>query len=261
MKILSFLLLLLLAFPGMAQKKLRTVEVSDTIAHAFIDRGGDLYLITRHGQLQKYDRDGHLSVLLKTHVQPTLFDPRDGARLFAYYRNSQHYEYLSPSFEVTKAYSIDSSFVIQPWLICPSGDHKLWVLDAADHSLKKINPRDSEVEIEVSIDSTLIKDARIFETMREYQGFVFLYDPLKGILVFNGMGKHIRTIEAKGIRSFNFLGEELYFVQNGALKFFDLFSAEFRETPQELKGGDILLTDIRLFHIYDRKVDIYVYAP
>lgn len=260
MKNLLFIFLLF-AIPCTGQKKLKTVEVSDTITHAYIDRPGDLYVMTLSGQIQKFDQDGHLSILYKFPSSPTLFDPRDGARLFAYFRDTQHYEYLSPSFEVTRAFRIDSSFVIQPWLICASGDHKLWVLDAADHSLKKINPKDSEVEIEVVIDSTLIRDARIFSSMREYQGFVFLHEPKKGIHIFNSMGRHIKTIEAPGVHSFNFLGEELYFLSGDNLKYFDLFSAESREVPSSQKGGDILMSDARLFHIRFRTVDIYQPNP
>jgi hypothetical protein len=257
-----FFCLMLLSFSCFAQKKIKTLEVSDTITQGLIDRPGDLYLFTKSGQLHKYDQDGHLLILYKTHSLPTLFDPRDGARLFAYYRMTQHYEYRTPSFEVTQAFRIDSSFVIQPWLICPSGDHKLWVLDSVDHTLKKINPRDSEVEVEVSIDTALIRDVTVFHTMREYQGFVFLHDPAKGIHVFNGMGKHIKTISIKGIHSFNFLGEELYYFTNGFIRFFDLFSAETRETKTELQGGgDILISDQRLFHMHGRNVDIYEYKP
>jgi hypothetical protein len=255
------LLFLVLSIPAAGQKKIKTIVISDTIVSAYIDRVGELYLLTGQGQLQRYDADGNLQVLYKGRVLPTLFDPRDGARLFAYYRPSQHYEYLTPSFEVGKAYRIDSSFVIDPWLICPSGEHKLWVLDVADHSLKKINPRDAEVEIEVTIDSTVISDARVFHAMREYQGFVFLYDPAKGILVLNGIGKHIKTIPVKGLKSFHFLGEELYFVQDGKIRFFDLFSGEAREVVSPVKDGDVLLTDIRLFHVLPLKVDIYDYTP
>lgn len=256
-----FILFLMLPASAFAQKKIKTLEVSDTIAHAFIDRPGEIYLITKNGQLQKYDQDGKLLILYKTSTLPTLFEPRDGARLFAYYRDTQHYEYRSPSFEVSKSFRIDSSFVIQPWLICPSGDHKLWVLDSVDHTLKKINPHDSEVEVEVILDTTLISDVTVFQTMRDYQGFVFLHEPARGIHIFSGMGKHIKTIEARGIRSFNFLGEELYYFSEGSLKFFDLFSAEMRESKIDQRGGDILLSDLRLFHILQREVTIYPFKP
>jgi hypothetical protein len=244
-----------------APKKIRTLEVSDTIVFATVDRPGDLYLITDDGQFQKFDKDGKLVIVYKNKTLPTVFDPRDGARLFAYYRQSQEYMYYNPSFDVTGAFRIDPAFAIQPWLLCPSGDHKLWVLDGVDHSLKKINPKDSEVELEVVVDATIIQNAHAFTVLREYQGFVFLLNPHKGIFIFNNLGKHIKTIEAAGIHQFNFLGEELYYVHNKQLHFLDLFSAEERTLPPVQQGRMYLLTDERQFVAGYKTVDIFEFKP
>jgi hypothetical protein len=265
-------LLLIVYLPSVAQKKsrsdkdtepkkIKSLEVSDTIISASVDRPGDLYIITRYGQFQKFDQDGKLAVLYKSEMVPTLFDPRDGSRLFAYYRDVQQYDYMRPSFEITNSFRIDSAFAIQPWLMCTSGDSKLWVLDRADNSLKKLNTSSHDVEIEVNIDSTVINDASVFTTMREYQNFVFLLNPHKGIDVFNSIGQHIKTIEVKGLHTFHFLGEELYYQKGGVLKFFNLFTAQTRETSQGLLKGDIILTDQRMFVIHHRNIDIYEVKP
>jgi hypothetical protein len=258
-KILFFLLVI--CIPAAAQKKIKALEVSDTIVNASVDRPGDLYVITKYGQFQKFDLDGKLIVLYKYDKAPTLFDPRDGSRLFAYYRDIQHYDYMSPSFEITRSFRIDSAFAIQPWLMCTSGDQKLWVLDGADHSLKKLNATANEIEVEVNIDSTIINDATAFTRMREYQNFVFLLDPHKGIYIFNSLGHHIKTIEVKGLHNFHFLGEELYYSKGGHLKFFNLFNAQTREISLGHLKGEIILTDLRMFVIHHRSIDIYEYKP
>jgi hypothetical protein len=194
-------------------------------------------------------------------MAPTLFDPRDGARLFAYYRAHQQYEYYNPSFEVTASYTVDPAFAIRPWLICPSGDHKLWVLDSADHSLKKLNAQHTEVEVEVVIDSTLIGDASAFTALREYQGFVFLLDPCKGIYIFNSLGKHIKTISESGIGAFNFLGEELYFLKQGQVRFLNLFTAEGRSLPVQKPARMVVLTDERMVLVGYTSLAILEFSP
>jgi hypothetical protein len=259
-KILT-LIFLVLTFNSFGQKKIKTLEVSDEIVFATVDRPGDLYLVTKEGQIQKFDKDGQLIIVYKHKGAPTFFDPRDGAKLFAYYRNQQQYEYLSPSFEINSSYRIDSAFAIEPWLIATSGENKLWVLDAADHSLKKINVQKSEVELEVIVDASLIEDATKFTYMREYQGFVFLLDPKKGILIFNGIGRHIKTIPVAGIDTFNFLGEELYYLRPGYVEFLDLFSAEKREMNIDSRPAFILLTDERMFQVREKSVDIFEFKP
>lgn len=256
----SILLAFLLMQTVAAQEKIKTLVLSDSILHSAVDRPGDFYVITKGGQIQRFDKDGKLLLLYKSEKAPTLFDPRDGARLFAYYRHDQHYEFLSPSFKATGSYKIDPSFAIQPWLMCPSGDHKLWLLDKADHSLKKINVRESEVELEVVVDS-LIENSEVFKTMREYQSFVFLLNPAKGILVFNNLGKYIRTIEIPGIESFNFLGEELYYLKDNHLEFFNLFTTERRHLPVVPGITDALITDERMILMTPLGIDIYPFRP
>jgi hypothetical protein len=262
MKILVITFLVLsTSMSGLTQDKIKTLTLSDSILYVAIDRPGDLYAITKHGQIQRFDPNGKLTLLYKGEKAPTLFDPRDGARLFAYYRDDQHYEFLNPSFKATASYKIDPSFAIQPWLLCPSGDYKLWILDKADNSLKKINIRASEVELEVMVDSSLIKDATVFRTMREYQSFVFLLDPAQGILIFNNLGQHIRTISQPGLRSFNFLGEELYYLRGSNLEFFNLFTAEKRQLAIKAGYTESLLTDERMILISPDHIDIFAFRP
>lgn len=256
----SILLAFFLWDTGAAQGKIKTLTLSDTILYSAVDRPGDFYVVTKGGQIQRFDKDGKLLVLYKTEKAPTLFDPRDGARLFAYYRHDQHYEFLNPSFDAMRSYKIDPSFAIQPWLMCPSGDHKLWLLDSVDHSLKKINVRESEVELEVLVDS-LIEHSEVFKTMREYQSFVFLLNPAKGILIFNNLGKYIRTIESPGIEHFNFLGEELYYLDGDHLDFFNLFTTERRQLPVAPGTTNALVTDERMILMTPLVIDIYPFRP
>jgi hypothetical protein len=254
-------LVFIIPLAAQAQQKIRRLEVSDTIIFATVDRPGDLYLITKDGQTQKFDKDGKLIIVYKHKAVPTLFEPRDGSRLFAYYREHQEYDYFNPSFEIMGSFRIDSAFAIQPWLISTAGENKLWILDAADQSLKKINPKASEVELEVVIDSDVIQDAKAFISIREYQGFVFLLHPDRGIYIFNNLGKHIKTIEVSGLHNFNFLGEELYYLKNHQVKFFDLFTGESRSISEEKSCNSILLTDERQFLISYKSIDISAYKP
>lgn len=241
--------------------KITTIALSDTIAATAIDRTGEVYAITNSGQIQRFDKNGKLNLLFKAERRPTVFDPRDGARLFTYSREDQTYQLLKPSFEPMASYKIDSAFAIQPWLICPSGDHKLWILDNADQSLKKINVKASEVEVEVWVDSTVIGQPEAFEIMREYQNFLFLLNPDQGLLVFNMLGQQIRTIDTGSIAGFNFLGEELYYLQGNTLKLFNLFTAQTREIAIPHGYRQALLTDERMILFTPTTIDVYAFRP
>jgi hypothetical protein len=250
------ILFFLLPFCAEAQfKKIKSFELKDNVVSASVDRPGDLYVEFHSGVIQKYSVDGLLLASSTNAVLPTLFDPRDGARLFTYGKATQSYQFLSPLLEEVSITKMNQAFAIAPYLACTFGDQGMVILDSADWSVKRVNLRTSIVSMEASIQS-LISDKTKITFMREYQNFIFLLDQSKGILVLNSMGKLIKTIEVTGLTYFNFLGEELYYLQDGQLKFTDLFTAEKRSMPLPEVCDVALLTDERLYLIKDNLVNI-----
>lgn len=258
---LLFLLFILSDVYAFAQKKIISVPISDEIVSAGVDRVGELYVMTKQGQIQKFDTSGKLLSLYKGQPAPTLFEPRDGSRLFAFFKQVRRIEYLDPSFEVYSASRIDSAFVIDPWLACSSGDHNVWVLEGADQTLKKINPRASTIEVDVQFPENLALDYSHIKFMREYQGFIFFLDDKKGIHIFNGMGRWIKSIALQHPSYFNFLGEELYYPGSNKLVLINLFSGEQREIPLPKPFKIALLTDERLFLVQTNSIDFFEFEP
>jgi hypothetical protein len=256
-----FTLFLFLSISSAAQKKITTINVSDAIAFASVDRAGELYILGKSGQMQKFGIDGKLLAVYKTGPAPDLFEPRDGSRLFAYFRKERKIQYLNPSFAPHSTALLDSAFVIDPWLAFSSGDHNLWVLDAADNTLKKINPRTSELEADVKLADNLISKITNIKFAREYQGFVFLLDDQKGILVFNSMGKWIKTIAVPSLSYFNFIGEDLYYPSQNTLVHINLFSGEKRVTDLKKSFNIALVTDERLFLVQSNTIDFFEFKP
>ena len=172
--------LLFFSLHAVAQKKIASREVTDEIVFATVDRVGELYVVTKNGQIQKFDIDGKLISLYKNGPIPTLFEPRDGSRLFAYFRKDRKIEYLNPSFEVSTTALIDSAFVIDPWLACSSGDYNIWVLDAEDRTMKKISPRTSTVEVDVKFPENLSPNFDNIKFASRVSGLLLLAGSTKG---------------------------------------------------------------------------------
>ncbi|WP_276370282.1 hypothetical protein [Chryseolinea sp. H1M3-3] len=261
MRYLIIFVFLFSTYTVVAQKKITTRNISDEIEFASVDRVGELYLITKKGQIQKFDVNGKLLSVYKNEPVPTLFEPRDGSRLFAFFRTSRKFEYWNPSFEATNSFLLDSAFIIDPWLACSSGDHNLWILDAADQTIKKYNPRKSILETDVKFPETISPDFSNIIFIREYQGFIFFLDREKGIHIFNGMGKVIKSIAVQRLSYFNFVGEELYYPVDGQLRFLNLFTGEERTMKLPGEFTMALLTDERLFLIQTNSVDFFEFKP
>lgn len=236
------------------------ITLPDSVTAAFIDRPGELYLQLRSGRLQRYDKDGNLRATSPDNLpRLTLFDPRDGARLFAYYRPTQHYAYLNPSFEadINNSISIDAAFAAEPWLVCASGDYNVWILDVADWSLKKIDTQKGIVLVETPVAGVTADKHEAITYMREYQGFLFLLERGKALHMYSSMGKHLRTLTAPGIRYFNFLGEEVYFDTNDRRQMFNLFSAKYDDADSRVSQGFVLQSDERLYIIDGKRLEVH----
>lgn len=250
------LLLVLIAAPSFlfAQTKIRSVALTLDAASAAVDRPGDIYITAKDGTIQHFDTDGQLKATLTTPI-PDLFDPRDGSRLFAFYRKARRYDFLNPSFEVTKSVHMDSSMVVDPLLVCPSGDYNLWAIDAADKTLKKIDPSTSAIAVEVILKE--FPDLSSIKFIREYQGFLFIHDAKSGIIVFSGMGRQLKKLGDDNISYFNFIGEELYYKQGNQLQLFNLFTTETRSLPVTQSAQIALITDERLYLLNGRTMEIF----
>jgi hypothetical protein len=234
------------------QNKIASIEISN-IHSAYVDRPGDLYLLQADNTLKKFNTHGKLESE-QVLASPTTFDPRDGSRLFIYSNSTQQFSFFTQ--ETKQEFSVEKHYAIDPILVCSSGDNQIWVLDRSDWSLKRINPSQSKVIVEESIDQKQFTGTPEFTFIREYQNFLFMIEKNSGILIFNSLGKQIKKIRAPKIEYFNFLGEELYYKENDKLLFYDLFDASTREIAVD-RCKFALLTDARKYLIYENRVDIF----
>jgi hypothetical protein len=221
-----------------AQSAAVSVALNDTVAGAHVDRAGDFYFVQSNAYLQKFDKDGQLIASLQLPRLPEVFDPTNAIRLLVFDRNGRRYTWLSANLELNDWLALDESFGISPDLICPSGDHNLWVLDGADQTLRKVDPRKMLVLTEFKIEQPLIG----ITAMREYLNLLFVQHK-SGISVFNALGKNVRQIP--GATSLTFMGEELYYTQGQQLVFFNLYTAAQRQEAITQLYDFFLLTDER----------------
>ncbi len=253
-KQITLIIFLLLSTLVISQhNRITTIEITN-VQSAYVDRPGDLYVLQKDNTLKKFDIQGTL-VREQILNSPTSFDPRDGARLFYYSQASQQFSFFSE--ETKQDFSIEQHYAIEPVLVCASGDHQVWILDAADWSLKRVNPSQSKVLSEALIDQSQFTKAPQFSFMREYQNFLFVLERESGILIFNSLGTQIKHIDVPEIEYINFLGEELYYKKNNRLIFYNLFDASVREIPLDPACKYTLLTDARMFLIFENRIDIF----
>jgi len=247
------LLVLLFTTHSLAQQKTISINASD-IAFASVDRPGDLYLLKKNNVLMKIDQQGNV-LSEQSFTEPlSLFEPRDGARMFAYHNQSQRCYFFSA--ETKQEYKIEQEYAINPTLVCSSGDYHIWILDGEDFSLKRVNPAQSKVLVDIPVNRTQFTSTPEIISMREYQGFLFMHEKNTGIIIFNSIGMQIKKIPGANIEYFNFIGEELYYKINDKHIFLDLFDSTTRE-ENLMPGCKIqLITDATHYTQFADKLEI-----
>ena len=222
-------------------KKIKEIKSAEVIC-ATVDRLGNFFIVSKNNVIKKFDAQGKLMATLKG-KNTTLLEPWYHPSIFLYNQLNQKYWIYGRYFENGKEYSLDPSWAIQPTLVCPSNDNKLWLFDAADASIKKVNPITKEVVIEFYTDTLTARAASVYAHLREYQNMIFLLDQQSGISVYSHIGKRIYQIDTKGINNFNFFGEELYYLDGTKMKFFDLGTGTTREIEVGVEYKYVLASD------------------
>src|SRR5258707_10537556 len=152
-------------------KKVKEFSVGKIDA-ASVDRLGNLFLVFRNGAIKKYDANGKVLASLKKGETPTLIEPWFHPIIFSYFRKEQKYVLYDHKLQLTQQHKIDPSIAVSPFLVCPTNDNKLLVLDDADWSVKKFNPITSKVISEFGIDTTGFAVKPDFCCLREYQNLI-----------------------------------------------------------------------------------------
>ena len=224
------------------------------IVHVAVDRPGDFYTIDTLKKIRKYNPNGEIIAESNLEKIPTLFDPWSGVRLFAFYADTREIQYLDPTLSLHSTLLVDSAFAIDPFLACPSGEYNYCLLHKADVSVKKILPRESKVQTEVYVSDFLSSPEAVL-LMREYLNYLFILDTKKGIIIFNQLGIKINQLPTTA-NTFGFYGEELYYIENNELVFFDLYSAEIKKVPLTESTDVFLLLQDKKISIRSQQIEI-----
>ncbi len=240
---LAFILCGFLHCKAMAQGIIAEISLKEKPGNAYVDRPGDLYLrFASH--IVHYDINGKETGTFHFNTASLHFEPRDGSRMFMYNPVTRQYGFTS--FGKNPVTPLPEEYAIEPQTACSAGDIGMWILDREDYSLKRVNLRKSQVDIEFHLPEKLHEENLI--TLREYMGFLFLATPSR-LYIFSNMGKLLKALETTAA-DFDFLGEELYYRNGNRLLFLDLFDGTTRSEEINPAVLFVRLTDERRYLVY-----------
>jgi hypothetical protein len=257
--LIALLLISTLSASAQQLKKLRDVKLPAAVDCISVDRLGGFYTVTDCG-IDKFDPEGKAVGKYRPRGCTTteLVEAWGNARVFAFQKSHPRFIVFNPEMEILDFISIDPAFAVEPQLAAPAPDmSSFWILDV-DKSVKKIDGASRTVSFETD---TLKSVKGNFVYMREYQNMLFLLEPSTGIHVLNKLGQPLSKIDATNINYFNFAGEDLYYLKDNQVYFYDIFSKDTYSISVTPGYKFVVATDERLILIKDGAAEVFAFTP
>lgn len=241
----------------------QTLLLSDSVnidlpTAASIDKTGNIFISNTKGEVRKYSSFGEL---LATFIpqQPSGIGSIEAwqmLRVFLFYPESQQYIFLDRFLNASQPQSLKdltSGFASHA---TTGEDNSLWLINETSLTLEKYDLRTGRQLVGTDLSLFLDKDFQFFG-LKAYQNKVYISMGKQGMLVFDAFGSFIQKLALDNVTHFNFYEDELYYINENHIHFYNLytFQERFINFPAKIKllyglvvlDRAILITEHRMY--------------
>lgn len=182
--------------------------ISTTVENFTADPFGNIYLAYASGQIKKLNEQGDsLGVfnLSRKYGMPELVNAAYPLKIIFYYPAYTTLVVSDRFFNLLNTIDLRRSNLFQVKTIAPAYDGDYWAFDQQDARLVKINDA-GKITLQTTGFRQLFDDAPNPVTITDHSGLVFLYDPEKGVYVFDYFGTfktHIPLLHWTDVHAFD----------------------------------------------------------
>lgn len=262
MKNLFFLVLTFLPFSQIERelKLVKSINI-DSPTEVSIDRGGNIYYSTFHGDVIQLNSQLNNETIFSPLNPNTsqMLEAWQGLRVFSFHRDLQQYRLINRNLSLHEDYSFPPDLVGFAEMATPSFDNNIWVIDQIDFSLVKYDINSRRLLSRTPLDQLLDADNYEIFMIKEYQNKLFISTRQHGILIFDNMGSYLKTFQYSNISFFNFWRDELYFLNDDKLVRFNLYdeSASDIKLPSTKSWNFALVYESNIYLFSEDSLSIY----
>ena len=212
--------------------KLLKVYTGD-IADFTVDNLGNVYILDKGNQLKKLNAAGD-SVGVYNDVRRFgklhSIDASNPLKLLLYYKDYGTIVVLDRFLNVRNTISLPAISIFQVKAICQSYDNGIWLYDEQDARLKRLN--DEGAVTGQSSDLRMVMDVIPSPVhISDQDRLVYLYDPEKGIFVFDYFGTLKNRVPLQGWEDFQVVGSHAFGRRNTTMLQYQPGSLSLKEQP------------------------------
>ncbi len=186
-------------------------EIIGDYVYVKADELGNVFALTSGGQLKKFnsnfDSIGVFNDVKRLgKVNHIAFG--NALRTVLYFKQYRNIVVLDRLMQVVNRIDLKKHSLFQVEALGPSYDNKIWVFDEQESKLKKLS-EEGAVLFETSDLRIVFSEAISPSIVIDNGGFVYLYDPLKGLYIFDYYGGFKKKITLLGWKDIQPLGKNI----------------------------------------------------
>lgn len=165
-------------------------ELNEEVRDFTTDNLGNIYLLTPTNQIKKVNEKGDSIAVyndVKRYGKIYSIDATNPLKILVYYKDFSTIIILDRLLNVRATLDLRTQNILQARAITSSYDNNIWVFDELDSKLKKVDDN-GNVLLESTDFRQVFDSVPTPNSIYDRDGQLYLYDPRKGLLVFDYYG-------------------------------------------------------------------------
>jgi hypothetical protein len=188
-----------------------TLTLSQDIVDFAVDNLGNIYVLNSDNQLKKLSPKGDsLAVFndVRRFGKISHIDVTNPLKILVYYREFTTVIELDRFLNIVNTVDLRKQNILQAKAVALAYENNIWVYDELDAVLKRIGDDGSLVDQTTDF-RQLFDSVPDPVTICDQGGLVYLYDPAKGVYIFDHYGTLKTHLDLRGWQDFDVIGKNL----------------------------------------------------
>ncbi len=227
-----------------------------------VDNLDNIYILSSRNQLKKLNANGDSVAVFndsKKFGQATLVDVSNPLKVLLYYRDFATIVVLDRFLNIRNSIDLRRQNILQAKAIGQSYDNKIWIYDELENKLKKIDEEGKLLQ-ETPDFRLLLGQAAVPLKIFDEDKYVYLYDSLRGVYVFDYFGALKNNIMIDHWQNFKVAGKFIYGSRADTLLRYEIstFRLDDWKMPEAIfKSRAFNFTSSRLYALKNDRIEIY----
>ena len=227
-----------------------------------VDNLGELYIINTDNQLKKYNERGD-SVGVFNQVTKygklSYVEAQNPWKAILFYQDYLTIVLLDKYLNVLTNINLRNQNIFRVKAVTTSYDNNIWLFDEQDNKLKKIDNGGNNLF--ESVDFRLLFDSvPTPQKIIDYDGFVYLYDPEKGLYTFDYYGSFKNKLRFLHWTDIGIIDKQIYgFDNNHLYRYTPPFPdvKKYNLPPSLENNNSIKVSNHRMYVLKNQQLEVY----